>query len=274
MDPRKPRGRYDCHRRAMACRDARSGCHRAAASLSVPALDSSAARSDRRRILDYCRVVESASQESESSDSTSVGDQFPQGFGVIEVRLGELRQLFNSIDPSPFRERDLDPRAEQFIVEWGSDFPPHVHLALVVHLDGATRAVGEAVDLRNAVGEYFGTRALASRRRLRELFRRGRISLAIALAFLTASIAVGDALASYLREGRFAEVVREGFLIGGWVAMWRPLELFLYDWWPIRAEARLFERLSKMPVKIVYEQNPSRAPGADPRGTPARPNQS
>lgn len=35
--------------------------------------------------------------------------------------------------------------------------------------------------------------------------------------------------------------------------MWRSLEVFLYDWWPIRAEGRLFERLSRMPVKIEYE---------------------
>ncbi len=37
------------------------------------------------------------------------------------VRVAELRQLFNAIDPSPFRERDLDPRAEEFIVEWARD---------------------------------------------------------------------------------------------------------------------------------------------------------
>ena len=40
-------------------------------------------------------------------------------------------------------------------------------------------------------------------------------------------------------------------LIGGWVAMWRPLEVFLYDWWQIRAEARLFDRLSSVSSSIV-----------------------
>ena len=42
---------------------------------------------------------------------------------VIEVRVAELRQLFNAIDPSPFRERDLDPRAETFIVDWARELP-------------------------------------------------------------------------------------------------------------------------------------------------------
>ena len=53
-----------------------------------------------------------------------------------------------------------------------------------------------------------------------------------------------------LKDTRFAEIARESLVIGGWVAMWRPLEIFLYDWWPIRAEARLFERLSAMIVKV------------------------
>src|SRR6185436_19737102 len=46
-----------------------------------------------------------------------------------------------------------------------------------------------------------------------------------------------------------------GFPDRGWVAMWRPLEVFLYDWWPIRADARLLQRLSTMPVRIEYNEN-------------------
>jgi hypothetical protein len=34
--------------------------------------------------------------------------------------------------------------------------------------------------------------------------------------------------------------------------MWRPLEIFLYEWWPIRDEARLSDRLAAMPVRIRY----------------------
>ena len=118
---------------------------------------------------------------------------------------------------------------------------------------GGERKADEALELRDAIHEFFRQKVAGVRRRLRELFRRGRISLMIALAFLAASIAIGDALANYLEEGRLASVLREGLLIGGWVAMWRPLEVFLYDWWPIRAEVRLFERLSTMPVRIEYK---------------------
>lgn len=46
-------------------------------------------------------------------------------------------------------------------------------------------------------------------------------------------------------------VLRESLSIAGWVAMWRPMELLLYDWWPIRAEVRLLQRLATMPVRVV-----------------------
>ena len=184
---------------------------------------------------------------------SSAGDPIPVQCRVIEVRVAELRQLFNAIDPSPFRERDLDPRAEEFIVEWARDLPGDAQWALLVHLQRSAGQADEAPILGESIHQYFKERAMGSRRRLRELFRRGRISLVIALVFLGTSIAVGDALASVIRDARVAEIIREGLLIVGWVAMWRPLEVFLYDWWPIRAEARLFDRLSTMPVRIEYQ---------------------
>ena len=186
----------------------------------------------------------------------SAGDVVSSAFKVIEVRVAELRQLFNAIDPSPFRERDLDPRAEEFIVEWARDLPRDAPLTLLVHLERACGPEDEATMLGDAIHAYFKQRALDSQRRLRELFRRGRISLVIALAFLSASVAVSDLVGS-VSQSRFVDVFREGLLIVGWVAMWRPLEVFLYDWWPIRADVRLFERLSTMPVRIEYKESVS-----------------
>jgi hypothetical protein len=186
-----------------------------------------------------------------AAGTASAGDLILPGYEVIEIRVGELRQLFNAIDPSPFREKDLDPNAEEFIVGWARDVPRDAPLALRVHLDRQAGAADEPAILRDAVREFFGHHAAASRRRLRQLFRVGRTSLSIGLVFLAASIALGEVIESALGGRRLGGILRESLLIGGWVAMWRPLEIFLYDWWPIRAEAKLYDRLSAMPVHIV-----------------------
>ena len=186
----------------------------------------------------------------------AAGDTLVTEPRVIEVRVSELRQLFNAIDPSPFRERDLDPRAEQFIVEWARDLPGDARVGLRVHLDRGAGPPDEAALLGQAIRQYFLARAQGTRRSLRELFRRGRISLLIALAFLGAALTLSDLLAAP-GGGRLAKVLGEGLVIGGWVAMWRPLEVFLYDWWPILGEARLFDRLAGMPVRIEYGETAS-----------------
>jgi len=76
-------------------------------------------------------------------DSPSVADPAPPSSQLIEVRIAELRQLFNPMDPSPFRTRDLDPDAEEFIVEWAKEAPKNAPLALLVHLDRSAGALEE-----------------------------------------------------------------------------------------------------------------------------------
>lgn len=193
-----------------------------------------------------------ATTPSADGGKPSAGDPIPPKCSIIEVHVGELKQLFNSIDPSPFRTRDLDGEAEEFIVGWAKDLPRDVPLALVVDLDREAGLPDEAAVLRDAIHEFFRQRAEAYRRRLRELLRRGRTSLLIGLTVLAAAIALGDFLATLLKTSRIGEIMRESLTIGGWVSMWRPLEIFLYDWWPIRSEAQLSDRLAAMPVRIRY----------------------
>lgn len=192
-------------------------------------------------------------------DRQSAGDVIPPAHEVIEIRLAELKQLFNSIDPSPFGEKDLDPKAEEFIVNWAREVPANAPLALLVHLDRPAGLATEPAALRGAVKQFFTDRSRFTRQRLRQLFRVGRTSLVIGIAFLALSVVLGEVIESALGGRRVGELVREGLLIGGWVAMWRPIEIFLYEWWPIRAEARLFDRLSGMPLRILYDGSDTEA---------------
>ena len=84
------------------------------------------------------------------------------------------------------------------------------------------------------------------------MFAVGRTSLVIGVVTLASAIALGDFLAALMKGSRIGEIVRESLTIGGWVSMWRPLEIFLYAWWPIRSESRLSERLAAMPLRIRY----------------------
>jgi hypothetical protein len=167
----------------------------------------------------------------------------------IELRLRDLAQLFNLMDPSPFYERDLDAAAEEFIVSWAHELSPHGEIELVIHLATAPdeqRAQG----LEETVRHYFANRAEMKRRELRQLLRRGRLSLVIGLGFLAVCFGL-SVLGRRLLPAGWNEFSEMGLQIFGWVAMWRPLEIFLYDWWPLLKEQRLLERLARMRVRVL-----------------------
>src|SRR3954464_11265452 len=85
------------------------------------------------------------------AEPRSGGDSIPARCVLIEVHVGELKQLFNSIDPSPFRERDLDPSTEGFIGGWAREAGREARLALLVHLDRPAGLPQEPAALRDTV---------------------------------------------------------------------------------------------------------------------------
>lgn len=167
----------------------------------------------------------------------------------IQLKLREVRQLFNTLDPSPFRERDLDDDAEDFIVSWADELPVRDPLELVVHLAAPVMPAGESGAIEPAVQHYFAQRAVRSRVEFRRLMRDGWRSLLIGLFFLVACLVASEAIGRS-EPHTLLSVLRESLVIGGWVAMWRPLEIYLYEWWPVRRRGRIFEKLSRMPVCV------------------------
>jgi hypothetical protein len=169
----------------------------------------------------------------------------------IRLKLREVNQLFNSMDPSPFIEKDLDDRAEEFIVSWAQEFPPDAPIRLTIDLE-QWPADNPKELITTAVHNYFAHRATISDLEFRRLLKQGRASLLIGLTFLTVCLLLTKVLLGH-QVGTWAAVARESLTIAGWVAMWRPMQIYLYDWWPVRRRGRIYRKLSHMPVELVQK---------------------
>jgi len=163
---------------------------------------------------------------------------------VIELRVDEIAQLFHTLDPFPFRERDLDHKAEEFIIGWARELPIDQRIRIVIHFPASDAQTKAAQDLGKAFSRYFSHRADIVQHDLNELFRIGRRALGIGVLVLIVSLVSAHLAGGYLTDTPFKRLVEESFLILGWVANWRPLEIFLYDWWPIARRRDLYRQLS------------------------------
>lgn len=170
----------------------------------------------------------------------------------IVIRLSKLQQLFNSFDPSPFHDKDLDRDAEEYLVGSVNEYALHRPLKLVVQLPTEECSSANAKTLQDAIHNYFAYKVQEAQRRMRFQLREGRSALVIGLAFLIACTSLRS-LVAVLVDGAFAEPLAEGLLILGWVAMWRPIQVLLYDWWPIRHTRRVYEKLATIPIEVRPE---------------------
>ncbi len=181
----------------------------------------------------------------------------------IELRVDEIAQLFHTLDPFPFRERDLDREAEDFIAGWARELPVNQAIRIVVHFPDNVAQTAAARELSDAFSRHFSHRAETIQNDLKELFRVGRRSLTIGVFVLTVCLVAAHLAGGYLTEIPFKRLVEESFLILGWVANWRPLEIFLYDWWPIARRRDLFRRLSRAVVEVKpYQTEQSQVPAS------------
>jgi hypothetical protein len=184
-------------------------------------------------------------------------------FTLIEIKLARIEQLFNSLDASPFHEQDLDKEAEDYIVDSVLDLPPDAPLKLVVYLPPEALAEPRVQSTAGSIHHFFAYCHDSTLRKRRLHMREGRLSLALGLTFLFACVMLRQVF--FRNSGTLlGEVMSEGLLILGWVAIWRPMEMLLYDWWPITRRGNTYRRLAEIEVEL----RPNAAPAAAPLSRP------
>lgn len=167
----------------------------------------------------------------------------------IELSLRDLGQLFNTMDPSPFHEKDLDRDAEEFILSWAEEFHRHEPVDLVVHLEKLPSGHDARQVVEQAVHHYFAYRARMNQLEFKRLMKRGRMSLLVGLSFLGLCLITNKLLVENHLEA-ISNFFSESLTIVGWVAMWRPMEIYLYEWWPLRRRGQILRKLSRMPIEV------------------------
>ena len=164
---------------------------------------------------------------------------------TIELRVKAMSQLFQSFDPFPFLNKEI----EDYIVSWARIHAKNQPIKIIIHLPEKEVHTKAANQLAKAFARYFGYHADLLQHDLDELYRDGRRFLAIGMTILVSCLVVSQVAGRYLAEGPFRRLLEQGLPILGWVANWRPLEILLYDWWPLARRRDLYRRLAAASVE-------------------------
>lgn len=171
---------------------------------------------------------------------------------IIEVAVKKTWQLFNERDPAPSRARDLDENFVTYVVSSVEEFPLKTPMKLKIIVAEETPQEINNEDLYAAIRAHFIYAARLSQGKMRKRLRVGRYFLVVGLLVLFACLGIAQLIISKHNDTGLAVVASEGFTIIGWVAMWRPIEVFLYDWFPLREKKLYLEKIATLDIDLSF----------------------
>ena len=171
---------------------------------------------------------------------------------LIEIKLHSVLQLFNTFDPAPFHEKELDTVAEHYIVGVVKDFSPKTRFKIVIYLPESIASTERAQKIPAAIRNHFMYRVMTEERKFRDRFRHGRWALLIGILFVTIAMIIRQLVYASLGSNHLvSQIIADSLLIIGWAAMWEPVTVLLYELWPIIQQRRTFERISTMEIDVL-----------------------
>lgn len=174
-----------------------------------------------------------------------------EGKRWIEVRVRSVQQLFDARDPAPFRERDLDDDFAEYIGSSVSEFSIKTPLKLVIYVDEKESKELPKDSVREAIRSFFSYRIDLQKNELRTYVKRAQVFLLIGLVMLGTCLGVAQNIKLPSPPG-VVGILREGIVIFGWVSVWKPIELVLFDWYPLYEKLRLNRKLLGMEIDIRF----------------------
>ena len=169
----------------------------------------------------------------------------------IIVRLEGVDQLL-IVSPSVFYgQRMLTPDAEEFLIEEAEKHHYRSAINLKVYLP--TDTLNKLEEIEKAIHQHFAYKKNKSLKQLSRTLQLGWRGLLIAIVFLSVLVSFTLIVISQMPEGGLSLIFREILIILGWVALWRPADLLLYEWRQFKRDANLFERLEHCKVEVITE---------------------
>lgn len=170
----------------------------------------------------------------------------------LSIELGSLEELFDApqFDPVGGRAEEL-PGLERL----ANELRPlsRAPVCTRIQLPASARAPDLEERCRHALRVVLDRRIQRNRNDARSLRQEGYATLWRGLLFLALCL-LGSRLVGELPllPGFVERFIDEGLVIAGWVALWYPLDVLLYQRWPLARERRLYENLRDMRLEFEF----------------------
>ena len=172
----------------------------------------------------------------------------------VDLYLTDIHNFFQTPEADPFKGDFIETSGIDQLIDTMSarSWRRKGIATILIHLPEAMIEPGLAAKVKRAIASYSDAHIRVAVQKQREIWLEGLKALRIGLVFwaicLALSLLFEEVIFTRTAIGR---LFGEGFIIAGWVGLWRPAELLLYDWRPYAREQKHYAEIKTMEVRIV-----------------------
>ncbi|UCF37659.1 MAG: hypothetical protein JSU96_01975 [Acidobacteriota bacterium] len=168
---------------------------------------------------------------------------------LIDIKVENLSFLFDERDPSPLRNRDLHDDIVSYIIGSLREIPLKSPVKLNILIEDGNPGDVDHERIVGSVLNHFEFETHLKAIELRRTLRKGVKAMLTGLGFLFLSLSSVHYISSNY-TGFVWEYLVEGLSILSWVSMWFPIHVFLYEWWPILDDLKVFRKARALETEI------------------------
>lgn len=174
------------------------------------------------------------------------------GFILIDLHIDSYEEFYNMLDPSPEERRDLNENTELYIKNAIEDLTVEERKRAKIVLYMTSSLYQNSQTRKNmvaAVSANFAFRLHNEERKYDFAMIRGKRYLIRGLLFLVICLLISGLFPHVFSENDINLALAQSFVIIGWVALWKPVEFYLYDRRDILDDLEILKTLTMIPVE-------------------------
>jgi hypothetical protein len=169
---------------------------------------------------------------------------------IISVAIESYANIFNELDPAPFRKKDLDQDLRDYLEDSSVDIPLKYDVVLRFNVSGEAKNTEKEEKIRVGLKTYFSFVKDLLGDNIRKSYEKSVVYVFGAFVLLSASYLLRLLLISNI----FFSILIEGITIGGWVFLWEAISTFAFRTRDVKNRCRQYKRLADAPIQFIYIQ--------------------
>lgn len=167
---------------------------------------------------------------------------------ILDVSVESYEHIFNQLDPSPYKQRDLDPDLLDYLLICSEDIPFPYPLQISLKMPSSQQDLFREKEITAGIRNNFAHWVHLKKTRIRRIQKKAFTYMLVSISLITFSTLIRNIIPALIE----LTFIPEGLMIGGWVFMWEAISLLFIHMDEERDPVKHYQRLLDSKIIFMY----------------------